>query len=83
MGYNMYYVYILKSKTDGKYYFGSTADLKNRFKEHNAGKVKSTKNRVPFELVCYEAYLTKTIALNREKYLKSSDGHKDINRRFK
>lgn len=74
----MYYVYILKSNKDGNYYIGSTFNLQNRFREHNTGKVRSTKNRIPFELTCYEAYQSKTIALRREKYLKSSDGHKDL-----
>lgn len=52
----MYYTYILKSKKDSQFYLGSTKDLKKRFKEHNDGKVYSTKYRKPFELVYYEAY---------------------------
>lgn len=78
----MYYVYILKSQKDGKLYIGSTADWRNRFDEHQNGKVKSTKHRRPFELLFYEAYNEKSIAQRREKYLKSSDGHKDIKKRF-
>jgi len=77
----MYYVYILKSDKDNKLYIGSTSDLKQRLRDHSTGKVKSTKNRLPFELICYESYKTKIIAQNREKYLKSSDGHKDIRKR--
>ncbi len=78
----MNYVYILKSQSDNKLYIGKTADLKRRYSEHNAGKVTSTKNRRPLVLLCYEAYASSTIAAKREKYLESSDGHKDIYKRF-
>jgi len=66
----MFYVYILKSKKDGQCYTGSTNDLKNRFKEHNNGKVLSTKARRPFELIYYEVYKAEHDARNREKRLK-------------
>jgi putative endonuclease len=66
----MFYVYILKSKRDEKCYTGSTNDLKNRFKEHNDGKVFSTKNRRPFEIIYYEAYKSEHDARIREKNLK-------------
>ena len=78
----MYFVYILKSEKDDKYYVGSSGRLKERIEEHKLGKVKSTKHRRPLHLVCYEAYANKVVAQRREKYLKSSDGHKDIKCRF-
>ncbi len=43
----MHYVYVLLSKRDGKLYLGFTTDLKQRLKEHNGGKVQSTKPRRP------------------------------------
>lgn len=66
----MFYIYILKSKKDGKCYIGSTNDLRRRFKEHNDKKVFSTKARVPFELVYYESYKSNKDARHREKNLK-------------
>jgi len=78
----MYYVYILLSLKDKKFYIGSTSDLKQRMGQHNSGSVVSTKHRRPFELLCYEAYNHKKEALSREKFLKSSDGKKDIKRRL-
>lgn len=66
----MYYVYILKSLRDNKIYTGYTSNLKLRIKEHEEGKVKSTSFRKPVKLVYYEAYLSKTDAHAREKYLK-------------
>lgn len=66
----MFYAYLLKSKKDGQCYIGSTNDLRNRFKEHNNGRVSSTKARRPFELIYYEAYKAEHDARNREKSLK-------------
>lgn len=46
-----YYVYILQSQKDGQFYTGYTSNLRKRYKEHQNGKVFSTKNRVPLKLV--------------------------------
>ena len=35
------------------------------------------------KLICYEAYLHKKEATYREKFLKSSDGRKDLRKRLK
>jgi len=78
----MFYVYILLSKKDGKFYIGRTADLKRRMKEHSRGNVKSTKHRQPMKLICYEAYCTKKETEKREFFLKSSDGKKDLRKRL-
>ncbi len=66
----MFYVYILKSKVDHENYIGSTNDLRKRFKEHNLGKVYSTKGRKPFEIIYYEAYKSEKDARMREHNLK-------------
>ncbi len=66
----MFYLYILKSKKDGNLYIGSTKDLEKRINQHNAGKVFSTKTRIPFELIYYEAYKSEHDARYREKNLK-------------
>lgn len=66
----MFYVYILKSKKDLKLYTGSTNDLRKRFREHNDGKVFSTKSRRPFEIIYHEAYKSEKDARKRESNLK-------------
>ena len=78
----MYFVYILQSLKDKMMYVGFTESVERRITEHDSGQVESTKHRRPLRLVCYEAYLTKSEALKREEYLKSSDGKKDIRRRL-
>ena len=70
----MYYTYVLFSLKDKQMYTGYTQDLKNRFKQHISGKVKSTENRLPVKLIYYEACLNQQDATRREKYLKSGNG---------
>ena len=71
----MFYVYILQSlKKKDWLYKGSTEDLIRRFKEHNSGKNFSTASYVPLKLIYYEAYILKSDAEAREKYLKTSMG---------
>jgi len=79
----MYYVYVIQSKKDGKWYTGSTNDLRRRFNEHILGKVSSTKNRVPFLLIYYEACLNEQDAKYRERYLKSGMGKRYLKNRLK
>lgn len=69
----MFYVYILLEK-NGQLYTGFSADLRLRIKEHNSGKVESTKDRRPLKLIHYEAYTLESDARRREKYLKTTEG---------
>ena len=70
----MYYVYILKSSKSKILYYGYTADLRKRFKEHNEGKSTFTKGHLPWELVYYSAFRSKQKAKDFELYLKSGSG---------
>ncbi len=79
----MYYVYVLHSEPDSKFYVGFTKDLKLRFDRHNKGLVESTKNRRPLSLIYYEACLDQNDATKREKYLKSFHGKMFIRKRLK
>lgn len=74
----MHYVYVLRSKVDGLFYTGCTGDLRKRFELHNSGKVPSTKDRRPLELIYYEACLNEQDAFRREKYLKTTYGKRYI-----
>ena len=74
----MYYVYILKSKVNDCFYRGSTTDLKKRLLDHNDGKVRSTKAGMPWKLVYYEAFLSKSDARREEIFLKNGKGRERI-----
>lgn len=79
----MYYVYILISDRDKKFYTGCTNNLKKRLNEHNSQKVFSTKNRIPLKLIYCEICLNKCDAFRREKYLKTAWGKRYIKNRLK
>jgi putative endonuclease len=79
----MFYTYILQSQKDFKLYTGFTKDLDLRFEQHQKGKVESTRNRVPFRLIYYEACLMKEDAIKREKYLKTHYGKLFLRNRLK
>jgi len=64
----MFYVYILQSFKDKKFYIGYSSDLKRRLEEHKTGGSKSTKCRLPFKLLYYEAHTSKKDAQRRERY---------------
>jgi putative endonuclease len=70
----MWFAYALRSLSDGWFYVGMTSRLETRVKEHNAGYNRSTRARVPFDLVYAERFDTRLAARAREKYLKSGVG---------
>jgi putative endonuclease len=79
----MYYVYVLISAKDKRFYMGCTNNLKKRLNEHNNQKVFSTKNRIPLKLIYCEICLDKHDAFIREKYLKTAWGKRYIKNRLK
>ena len=78
-----YYVYVLLFKEDNKFYVGYTKNLKLRLKQHQEGKVKSTKNRGKFKLIYFEGCLNQQDATHREKYLKTYLGKMFLRNRLK
>ena len=72
----MFYTYILKSEQKNHHYIGSTEDLRRRLREHNQGKTKSIGHLIPFRVIYYEAYETKTLARKRELELKNNSFRK-------
>ena len=67
----MFYVYILKSISAERFYIGHSANLEQRIRDHNRGKVRSTKAYIPWQLEYKEKYLTKSEAYRRELQIKS------------
>ena len=75
----MFYVYVLKSLKDGKYYFGQTNNIEARIKQHFYGKVLSTKSRRPLKLVGYKTYETRSESMWMEHKIKT---HGDQKKKF-
>ncbi|MEK7569321.1 MAG: GIY-YIG nuclease family protein [Patescibacteria group bacterium] len=78
-----YYIYVLLSHADKKFYVGYANNLKSRFEQHVKGSVLSTKNRRPLELIYSEACLDKRDAMHRERYLKTFHGKQFLRNRLK
>ena len=72
----MYYFYILKCEDSTKYY-GHTGDLVQRLSRHSKGGVKSTRNKLPLELVYYEELNSRSEAYRRELQFKNGKTRKE------
>jgi len=79
----MFYTYVLRSKSSGRWYTGSTDDLRKRLRQHNENRSRYTEGRGPFELIYYEAFKNIDDAKAREVYLKSGMGKRYLRNRLK
>ncbi|MBI5621726.1 GIY-YIG nuclease family protein [Candidatus Falkowbacteria bacterium] len=78
----MYYVYIIKSTKNNKLYTGFSKNLATRIKEHNTGRVTSTKLYRPWKLVYYEAYSEEILARKTEIFYKTGQGRRQIKKKL-
>lgn len=74
-------VYVLKC-ADGTCYKGQTKDFPKRMQQHENGEVSSTAKHLPFEVIHWESYKTRTEAVEREKYLKSGRGREWLKKQY-
>jgi len=79
----VHYIYLLQSKKDKSLYIGYSPDLRERLVKHNKKQVISTKDKAPWKLIYYEAYLERKDATGREKFLKSGAGWRFIKKQIK
>ena len=66
------FLYIIQSRTTGRWYIGITQNIEKRLGEHNRGCAPSTRPYIPYTLIYSEKYKTKTLARKREIALKKS-----------
>ncbi|MFQ6032748.1 MAG: GIY-YIG nuclease family protein [Candidatus Zixiibacteriota bacterium] len=66
-----FFLYILQSQKNGKYYIGITKDIETRLDQHNRGVGKSTRSSRPWRLVYTEEYNTWSEAARREREIKN------------
>jgi putative endonuclease len=76
------YTYGQLSERDGRFYAGSTTDLRARVREHTAGRVRSTASRTPLVLIYYEACVDLDDARRRDRFLKTGKGKRYLNNRL-
>ncbi|WP_414663456.1 GIY-YIG nuclease family protein [Horticoccus sp. 23ND18S-11] len=71
----VFYVYVIESQAAaGRFYVGSTCNLRVRLEEHNAGRSFHTAKYGPWTLRWYCAFDTRARAETFESYLKSGSG---------
>ena len=79
----MHYTYVLESIHGSRIrYVGHTSDLRNRLREHNAGKCRHTAKQRPWKVKLYIAFESQRLARDFERYLKSGSGHAFAKRHF-
>ena len=66
----MYFVYLLKSDKDGRFYIGHTQDIQIRLQYHNSGRSKYTRNRGPWKLLAFKSFDSRSEAMREEMRLK-------------
>ena len=71
-----YFTYILKSEVKNNHYYGHTSDLEKRLLNHNSGLSRFTKAYIPWKLIYFEKFDTRSESIRREKFFKSVDGYK-------
>jgi putative endonuclease len=74
----MVWVYALSSLNYNYIYVGTTIDIEERFKRHNAGREKTTKHYIPYRLIYKEGCEDRLEARKREKYWKSGVGKEQL-----
>lgn len=67
-----YYLYVLKNNNGGRHYIGISANVEERLRGHNSGRVKSTKAYGPWHLAYSERHATRLEARRREVILKNN-----------
>jgi len=65
------FMYILQSQKTGHFYVGSANDLEDRMRRHNAGYMKATKARIPWEMIYIEEFENRELAVQREREIKA------------
>ncbi len=66
----MYFVYILESKKNNKYYIGQTEDLDARLERHNSGRNRSTRSGRLWKIKFWQEYESRKKAIQIERFLK-------------
>ena len=74
----MYYVYILFSDTQSRFYIGYTKDIARRVQEHKGKSNHTTARYKSLRLLFYEAFVNGSDARRREKYFKTTKGKKAL-----
>ena len=74
----MPYVYILLNETKTRTYTGVADDVEKRVREHNEGRVKSSRPYRPYRVIHVEEFETLSAARQKEEFYKSTTGRRRL-----
>ena len=77
-----HWVYLLTC-ADGHTYVGCTKDLSERLRQHQAGLVRFTRDKLPVQCVATFGFADRQKAFAFEKYLKTGSGRAFMNRHLR
>ncbi|NOU19333.1 MAG: GIY-YIG nuclease family protein [Bacteroidales bacterium] len=75
----MFYTYILYSDKLSVYYTGSSQNLEIRLQEHNRGKTTFAAKGMPWRLIYYKPFNTRTEAMTLERKIKKRGAQRLLN----
>jgi putative endonuclease len=75
-----YWVYVLRSEKTNRRYIGQTDNLDARLLRHNCGMVFSTAPYTPWWLIYSEECISRSEAIQRERWLKSGQGREFLDK---
>ena len=78
----MHYLYILLNKAKTRTYTGVTDNVERRLKDHNSGKVASSRPYGPYKVTHTESFATLGEAKQKEKFYKSTTGRRRLKEMF-
>jgi len=78
----MYYVYLLQSQKDGRFYIGQTQNVEERLIYHNSGRSTYTRHKGPWVLLAYKEYDSRGEAMKEELRLKKLRNKERIKEEF-
>ncbi len=67
-----YFVYIIQSLSNGRFYIGQTHDVLARLQRHNAGGCTATRNKGPWVLRAVRQFHSRAEAIAEERRLKAT-----------
>ena len=73
-----YYVYVLQSEMNKKFYFGQSTNVSQRLEKHNKGYSIYTKYFRPWVLFSYKKANSRTEAISIERKLKNLKSKKKV-----
>jgi len=74
----MPFLYILLNETRTRTYTGVTDDVGKRLREHNEGKVRSSRPHRPYRVIYTEEFGTLSEARQKEGFYKSTTGRRRL-----